>query len=124
MAFFKSNGIVFRSIKYGETSIITDIYTREKGLRSFLISGVRRSRSRMSASLFQHGNILEMVAYDKESGKLGRIREVQSAYLYREIPEIAQNRRSAEGGNTLRRYSRMTFSNSGSHDIMATCHAP
>ncbi len=85
MATFKSKGIVFRTIKYGETSIITDIYTREKGLRSFIVNGVRRSKSRMSASLFQHGMLLDMLAYDKEGGTLARIKEVKSDYIFKDL---------------------------------------
>lgn len=85
MATFKSKGIVFRTIKYGETSIITDIYTREKGLRSFIVNGVRKPKSRISASLFQHGMLLEMLAYDKQGGKLARIKEVKSDYIFRDL---------------------------------------
>ncbi len=82
---FKTKGIVFRSTKYGETSLILDIYTQEKGLRSFIVSGVRRPKAKMPASIFQHLNIIDLVAYDKIE-KLGRIKECSINHIYKNIP--------------------------------------
>ena len=82
----KTRGIVFRCIKYGETSIITDIYTEELGLRSYLVNGVRKAKSRMSATFFQIGSLLELVVYDKDHKSLNRIKEVSTSYLYQHLP--------------------------------------
>ena len=49
----KTRGIVFRAVKYGETSVIADIFTEEKGLCSFIGGGVRSARARMPFNLFQ-----------------------------------------------------------------------
>ncbi|MEM9544387.1 MAG: DNA repair protein RecO, partial [Bacteroidota bacterium] len=84
MALFKSNGIVFRSIKYSETSLILDIFTREKGMRSFIVSGVRKAKAKSKASMYQHLNILDLVAYDKDD-KLARIKECKIAHYYNRI---------------------------------------
>ena len=84
MALFKSIGIVFRSIKYSETSLILDIFTREKGMRSFIVSGVRKSKSKTKASMYQHLNILELVAYDKDN-KLARIKETKIHHYYQKL---------------------------------------
>lgn len=35
----KTRGIVFRSVKYGESSVIADIFTEEKGLHTFIAGG-------------------------------------------------------------------------------------
>ncbi len=86
MELFKSKGIVLKVIKYGETSIITQIFTREMGLRSFIISGARKPKATISASLFQHGNMLQFVAYNKPNGQLARIKEVSPSYYYQEVP--------------------------------------
>ncbi len=86
MSIIKTKGIVFKSIKYRETSLIVDIYTREKGLLSFIVNGVRKSKSRMGASLFQHSSLVDMVAYHKQGGGLCRIKEIKSAYPYATIP--------------------------------------
>lgn len=82
---FKSLGIVFRSVKYSESSLILEIFTRDKGLRSFIVSGVRSSKSKQNASLYQHLNILDMVAYDKEEN-LARIKECKIGFFYQKLP--------------------------------------
>ena len=84
MALFKSTGIVFRSIKYGETSLILDVFTREKGMRSFIVSGVRSSKTKNKASLYQHLNILDLVAYDKDN-KIARIKECKIQHYYQRL---------------------------------------
>ncbi len=85
MQIFKSEGIVFRSMKYSETSVIIDIYLREKGLRSFIISGVRSSKSKVRSSLYHPMNILSIVAYDKDNDKLARIKEACYDTIYQKI---------------------------------------
>ena len=88
----QTKGIVFRNIKYGETSIIVDIYTQALGLRSYIINGVRKPRARLSANLFQIGSLVEMVAYDKHFDGLNRVKEAKAAYLYQTIHHsIAKN---------------------------------
>ena len=84
MALFKSIGIVFKSIKYSETSLILDVFTREKGMRSFIVSGVRSSKSKNKASLYQHLNIIDLVAYDKDD-KLARIKECKIEHYYQKV---------------------------------------
>jgi DNA repair protein RecO (recombination protein O) len=86
MATFKSPGIVIKSLKYRETSLIVDIYSLEKGLRSFIINGVRKAKSRMSPSLFQHGTIVDMIAYDAAPGRLSRLKEISLGYHYHHLP--------------------------------------
>lgn len=84
MSLFKSIGIVFRTVKYSETSLILDVFTREKGMRSFIVSGVRSSKSKNKASLYQHLNILDLVAYDKDN-KLARIKECNIEHFYQRL---------------------------------------
>jgi len=71
-------------MKYSETSLILDIYTEEKGLRSCIVNGVRKAKSK-TASLYQVLQILDIILYDKDARKLNRIKEASSAYLYRSI---------------------------------------
>lgn len=86
MQLFTSEGIVFRTVKYSETSIICDIYTREKGLRSFIISGARTARSANKGVAFRPPNLIEITAYDHpDDNKLNRIKEVSFAHFYRVV---------------------------------------
>ena len=53
-------------------------------MRSFIVSGVRKSKSKSKASLYQHLNILELVAYDKDN-KLARIKETKMHHYYQKL---------------------------------------
>ena len=82
-----TKGIVLRTVKYGETSIIAAIYTELFGLQSYLVNGVRTSSKKGPgrASLFQPGAMLELVVYHNDLKNLQRIKEFKWGYLYRHI---------------------------------------
>lgn len=82
----KTRGIVLRSIKYAETSLICDIYTEELGLRSYIISGVRKQKAKIGASLLQIMTLLDLVVYNRKDRDLNRIKEIKPDLLYRAIP--------------------------------------
>jgi DNA repair protein RecO (recombination protein O) len=82
----KSQGIILRSLKYGETSLIMDIYTREYGLNSYILGGVRNKKSKTQAGLCQIMSLVQIVAYHKNTKSLFRIKEVSSEHLYQRIP--------------------------------------
>lgn len=83
----KTKGIVLRTVKYGETSIIAVIYTELFGLQSYLVNGVRTSSKKGpgKASLFQPGAMLDMVVYHNELNNLQRIKEFKWGFLYQHI---------------------------------------
>jgi len=88
----KSKGIVFRTVKYRDTSLILDIYLRELGIRTLVINGVRRKNARIPASILQPMSLLELDVYEQEQREINRIREVQPAYVYQRIPfDIARS---------------------------------
>ncbi len=82
----KTAGIILHSIKYSETSIIARVYTREAGLQSYLVPGVRKARSRFKKNLFQPLSIVEVVAYHKERGGLQHLKEINCPQPYGSIP--------------------------------------
>jgi len=55
-------GIMLRHIKYGETSVIADIFTPTHGIKSFMVQGVRKVGSKIPASIFQPLILLELVS--------------------------------------------------------------
>ena len=85
MKLYKSKGIVFRSLKYRETSLILDIYTREKGLKSFIVNGIRSGKSKSKSNIYQPMNILSLVAYEKQTAGLSRIKECKHSYIYQDL---------------------------------------
>ncbi len=84
---FHTKGIVLRSIKYGETSIIATVFTELLGSQSYLINGVRLTGKKASgkANLFQPVALLDMVAYHNELKQLQRLKEYKWGYLYQHI---------------------------------------
>jgi DNA repair protein RecO (recombination protein O) len=82
-----TQGIVIRTIKYGETSIIADIFTEEKGLCTFIGGSVRTARSRMPFSLFQPMTVIDMVSYWKDdTSALHRLKECKAGRVWTGIP--------------------------------------
>lgn len=82
----KTRAIIFRAIKYGESSLILETYTEERGIRKYIVSGVRKARSRTPASLVQPMNLVALVAYEREGKDLNRLKEVRPAHIYTKIP--------------------------------------
>lgn len=83
----KTKGIVLRTIKYGETSVITAVYTELFGIQSYIVKGVRQSTKKSSgkAIYFQPAAILDMVVYHNELKNLNFIKEYQWGYLYKNL---------------------------------------
>ncbi len=79
-------GIVLQSIKYGDTSLISKIYTREFGLLSFIIKGIRNAKSRKNASQFQPLRILDLNIRYKENRNLQFLQEFESHVVYKSLP--------------------------------------
>jgi DNA repair protein RecO (recombination protein O) len=73
----KTTGIVLSSIRYKESSIIVKIFTRDLGLKSYLVNGVRSQAKNSKIALYQPLTILELVVYDKENSGLQRISEAR-----------------------------------------------
>jgi DNA repair protein RecO (recombination protein O) len=82
----KTRGIVFRSVKYGETSVIADVFTEEKGLCSFIGGGVRTAKARMPYNLFQPMTVVDLVAYHREGSGSNRLKELRAAEIWSTIP--------------------------------------
>jgi DNA repair protein RecO (recombination protein O) len=83
----KTKGIVLRTVKYGETSVIVTIYTELFGLQSYLVNGVRTSTKKGTGkgNLFQPPAILDLVVYHNELKNLHRVREYQWSYIYKAV---------------------------------------
>lgn len=84
MALVSTRGMVFRTVKYSENSIICDILTESHGLRSFIVSSSKNNRS--MTNLMQIMNILDLVFYEKQSEKVQRIKECHLHHFYNKIP--------------------------------------
>lgn len=82
----KTSGIVLRTVKYGETSVIASIFTLHFGLQSYIINGVRSSHKTGSkASLLQPATVLQLEVYHHEHKSMQRIKELNRAALLHHI---------------------------------------
>src|ERR1700737_1159994 len=87
MQLYKTRGIVLRTVKYGETSLIATLFTELFGLQSYLVNGVRASSKKGpgKANLFQPAAILDLVVYHSDLKNLQRIKEFRWSYIPQEI---------------------------------------
>ncbi len=81
-----TEGIVLHYIKYGESSVIATIFTRDFGRQSYLVNAARSKKSQNKASLLQPLFLVEFVAYQKQSKELHRIKEIRSNHVYQNLP--------------------------------------
>ncbi|MFT4644152.1 MAG: DNA repair protein RecO (recombination protein O) [Planctomycetota bacterium] len=82
----KTEGIILKTIKYRETSLIVKAYTASHGLLSFIINGVRTAKNTNKAVLFQPLNFLDLIVYYKENKGLLHLKEYNFNFLYQDIP--------------------------------------
>ena len=81
-----TKAIILKNIKYGDSSLILHAYTAEKGLRNYIVSGVRSTKSKIPAAAFQVGNMLDIIAYEKYENQLNRIKEINIQTVFKDIP--------------------------------------
>jgi DNA repair protein RecO (recombination protein O) len=80
-----TKGIVLRTIKYGETSVIASVFTELFGIQSYMVNGVRTSGKTSKAHFFQPASILEMQVYHNDLKNLQRIKDLKWATIYKNI---------------------------------------
>jgi DNA repair protein RecO (recombination protein O) len=88
-----TRGIVLRSVKYGDTSLIVTVFTRTFGVQSYIVQGIRSAKAKQQrAGLMQPAVLLDMVVYNKPQQNLQRIKEFQPAHIYISLhEEIVKN---------------------------------
>lgn len=80
------HGVILRKVDYGESSVIFEAYTKEHGLTSYIVSGVRKKKAIISPALIKPGIIFEATCYFKANKDLHRIKELTNGYSYISIP--------------------------------------
>ncbi len=80
-------GIVLQSIRYGDTSLIVKVFTRNLGLRSYMVKGAFNRNSKSRAALFQNLHLINYVEASRPNkGSLGYLKDVQLSTVYQSIP--------------------------------------
>lgn len=85
----KIEGIVLQSVRYGDTSLIVRVFTRNFGLKSYMVKGVFNRTSKSRAALFQNLNLIQYVEAGKPNkSTLGYLKDVQLSTIYQSIPFV------------------------------------
>ena len=82
-------GIVLQSIRYGDTSLIVKVFTRNFGLRSYMVKGAFNHNSKSRAALFQNLHLINYMEVGKPNkSSLGYMKDVQLTTIYQSIPFV------------------------------------
>ena len=76
----KTKGIVLHQIKYTDSGIVTQIYTRKFGRQSFLIKGMRNKKTGKHNINFQPLFILDMELYYKAAREMQILKEYSVSF--------------------------------------------
>ena len=76
----KTKAIVLHQIKYTDSGIVAQVYTRKFGRQSFLIRGLRNKKSGRYYAHFQPMSVLELVMNYKESKGMQVLKESSVSY--------------------------------------------
>lgn len=79
-------GIVLRTVKYNDTSLIVDLFTQQHGRMSVMASTARVKRSVRSVSFWQPLSMVEFNADIRPQGKLPKPTDVHTYYNYIDLP--------------------------------------
>ena len=81
-----SEAIVLHALKYGESDLITTLFTKSEGIKTYLIIGVLKSKKgKIRASFFQPLTLLDIEAVHKNKGTLERIREARISVPFKTL---------------------------------------
>lgn len=82
----KTRGIVLKSIKYGDTSLVVTIFTELFGVQTYMVNGVRTAKKSSSkANHFQPAAILDLIVYHSANKSMQRIKEFSWGFLYQNV---------------------------------------
>lgn len=68
--------LVLHTTKYAETSVIAKIFTRQLGVRSYVLKGVRKGGSRTKQNLLQPLSHLDLVVYNNPKTSINYLKEI------------------------------------------------
>ena len=84
MANFTTEGIVIQKINYSESSLIIKVLTKDKGLQSFIFQGAKRKGKK--GQVVSPLSIINITYFQRNDSQLAKIRQVDLAVIYKDIP--------------------------------------
>jgi len=82
----KTRGIVLRSVRLGESSLIVDVLTKSSGRVSFMVHIPKTSKGKIKKQYFQPMTLLDFEYDFRQRSNLQRIKDVRVSLPYSSIP--------------------------------------
>lgn len=82
----KTEAVVLHSFKYGENRLIVDLFTREHGRLSFIMSIPKTSKGRLKKQLFQPLSLIDVECDLRPSVQLQHLRDARMLDPFSSIP--------------------------------------
>ena len=82
----KTRGIVLRSVRFGESSLIIDVLTELSGRVSFVVHIPKTSKGRVKKQYFQPMTLLDFEYDFRQRISLQHIKDVRIAQPYSSVP--------------------------------------
>jgi len=132
-----TNAIVLNAIKYGDTSLIATCYTKNCGIKTYMLKGILKSKkSKLKSAYFQPLMQLTLTANHNNKGNLNSIRDLEVIHFYNAIytnikkqsialflAEVVYNAiREEEKNSTLYQYLETSFLWLDTHDTISNFH--
>jgi DNA repair protein RecO (recombination protein O) len=78
----KTKAIVLHALKFQDTSLIVKCFTKENGIKSYLLKGIltKKKSTKLNKAQFQLGSLLELVTKNSSNNHLNYINEARVYY--------------------------------------------
>ncbi len=82
-------GLVLHTTPYAESSVVAKVFTRQLGVRSYMVKGVRGNRGRVKQNLLQPLSSLDMVVYVNPKADLNHVKEISPRHPGQDSDPVA-----------------------------------
>ena len=81
-----TRAIVLNHLRYGDSSLIVNLYTESMGRQAVFVKGAFSKKSAMRAALFQPLNLVETDLHHRANRQMQRISNIQISYPFQTVP--------------------------------------
>ena len=82
----KTQAIVLHALKYGESRMIVDMFTRDQGRLSFIVNLPKTQKGRLKKQYFQPLTLLDVEADIRPKAQLQKLRDIRLLRPFTSIP--------------------------------------
>ncbi|PCH50418.1 MAG: DNA repair protein RecO [Flavobacteriaceae bacterium] len=132
-----TKAIVLKTIKYGDTSLITTCYTQKRGVKTYMLRGILKAKkAKIRPAYFQPLMLLNLTANHNNKGNLNFIKDIEVSNFYNAIYTDIKKQtiglflaeilyyviREEEQNSTLFQYLETSFLWLDTHDNISNFH--